>query len=105
MEEEKIASEEITEVGAVGVGENDTPPAEEGIGILIDNPIEEVITEMPPMENLEEPYGRELSREELDQLTAEQVQRYSICHPDRCPNAGLPMPHRPHTPLYPTDWC
>ena len=63
------------------------------------------VEEVSPMETLEDSYGRELNREELDQLTAEQIQRYSICHPNRCPNVGLPMPHSPHVPLYPTDWC
>lgn len=72
---------------------------EESIDLVIE-------PEMPKTDNPEdEMFGRELTSEELDQLNAEQRQRYSICHPDRCPNVGRPMPHTPHVPLYPTDWC
>lgn len=100
MEEEKVISEEVSET-----------KIEEVIETISENPTEEitveqpVVKEMPPMETVEEPFGRELDREGLDQLNSEQLQRYSICHPDRCPNAGRPMPHSPHVPLYPTDWC
>lgn len=110
MEEEKIASEEISEVPIVEEVPQEIS-VEEMIETVIENPTEEVVVEksmieeVAPMETLEDSYGRELDREGLDHLNAEQLQRYSICHPDRCPNVGRPMPHSPHVPLYPTDWC
>lgn len=47
----------------------------------------------------------ELNEEELSKLLPEQQARYSRCHPTYCPNYGVPQPHYPHVPLYPTDWC
>lgn len=48
---------------------------------------------------------KELTEAELAMLTPEQVEAYSRCHPIYCPHYGEPMPHKPHTPLYPTQWC
>lgn len=48
---------------------------------------------------------QELSEEEVNKLDEVKTARYSRCHPIYCPNYGRPMPHTPHVPLYPTDWC
>lgn len=47
---------------------------------------------------------KEITDEKIQQLTPEQLERYSVCHP-LCENYGLPMPHRPHRPLYPIEVC
>lgn len=44
----------------------------------------------------------------VQQVPEEEVQRFSRCHPIRCPLAWMwPMwhPTPPHVPLYPTDWA
>ena len=46
----------------------------------------------------------ESTEERLENLTPEEYERYSACHP-LCENYGLPMPHRPHRPLYPIEVC
>lgn len=39
-------------------------------------------------------------------MSEQSTQLFSRCHPIRCPYAYLwPLPHSPHVPLYPSDWC